>query len=100
MPRKGSGNVHFAFALGDGCEASDVFLTGSQTRRKMRNVAARVFGLNLHGEIRYRDRPQQVGCQPRNVREIERSRGALNAACYQRNRRPGVLVVRMPWAAG
>ena len=99
MARKTGGKGQRGLALRDRGAANGFLAAGSQPRGKMRNVAPRILGLDLHRELGERDRAQQVGRQPCNVREPECRRGALDAARDQRNRRPAVLVVRMPRAA-
>jgi len=69
MSGKIGGKVQPGFALRDRGEASHLLAAGSQPRGKMRDVAPGVIGLDLDRELGDRDRAQQVGRQPRNVRE-------------------------------
>ena len=100
VARQAPGNLQVLLAVDHCREARDFLAAGRQLCREMADVAASVVGRHREREIADRQRAQQIGGDPGDVRQSALFRRNFNRAARQRDRRTGVLVVGIPQTAG
>ena len=100
MARSAVWNGRILLALHERRETRDVLVLGRQATRKVPSVPADIVRRHLDPALADGRGPQEIDGQPREMRQSVFGGGVFDRATDQRRRRPGVLMVGMPRAAG